>query len=202
MSDHVMNLLGAYLDGELHNGQLRKVVSHLDECQACQEEYQVLRALSVTLQEAPLPDFPSPERLAADVALRLPRKPVIPARRKALEIGWWLIPVGLIATWIFISTTFLVSDMVSAANGFSLLNSASEWLVTGSSGNANYSAFVGQFGFLETETLQWFTRSESFARDVITNIFWQVAIAMFYLSWLALWWARHTRQGLGQPLES
>ncbi len=202
MSDHVIELLGAYLDGELHNGQLRRVTAHLDECQSCQEEYAALRALSLTLKEAPLPDFPSLERFAADVALRLPRKPVVPVRRKALEIGWWLAPVGLIATWIFISTIFVVSDMVSAANGFGLLSSASDWLVTGSSGGANYSAFIGQFGFLETESLQWFTRTESITRNVITNVFWQVAIGMFYLSWLAIWWARHTRQGLGQPLES
>ena len=201
MSDHVMDLLGAYLDGELHNGQLRKVVAHLDECQACQEEYQALRALSATLQEAPLPDFPSPERLAADVSLRLPRKPVVPVRRKALELGWWLVPVGLVVTWIFISTTVLVSNVVTAAGGFGLLDSASAWLVAGSPG-ANYSAFLGQFGLLEQGSLEWFTISESFTRTFISSIFWQVAIAMLYLSWLAIWWARYTRQGLGQPLES
>jgi anti-sigma factor RsiW len=202
MSDHVIELLGAYLDGELHNGQLRKVVAHLDECQFCQEEYAALQALSLTLQEAPLPDFPSPERFAADVALRLPRKPVKPIREKALELGWWLAPVGLIATWIFISTIFLVSDLVTAANGFGLLSTASDWLVSGSSGGAQTSAFLGQFGFLEMETLEWFTRSESITRNLITNMFWQVAIAMFYLSWLAIWWARRTRQGLGEALRS
>ena len=202
MSDHVIELLGAYLDGELHNGQLRKVVMHLDKCLACQEEYHALRALSATLHEAPLPDFPSPERLAADVALRLPRKPVVPVRRKALEVGWWLAPVGLIATWIFISTIFLVSNVVEAANVFGLLNSASDWLVSGSSGGAQTSALIGRFGFLEAETLQWFTFSEGFTRNLITNIFWQVAIAMFYLSWLAIWWARRTRQGLGEALGS
>ena len=121
MSDHVIELLGAYLDGELSNGQLRKVVSHLDECQACQEEYQALQALSATLHAAPLPDFPSSERLAADVALRLPRKPVKPISRRALEIGWWLAPVGLIVTWIFISTTILVSNVVTTASNFGLL---------------------------------------------------------------------------------
>ena len=202
MSDHVIELLGAYLDGELHNGQLRKVVAHLDECQACQEEYAALQALSLTLQEAPLPDFPSPERFAADVALRLSRKPVVPVRRRALETGWWLVPVGLIVTWIFISTVFMVSNMVEAANGFGLLSSASDWLVAGSSSSANYSAFVGQFGFLDAETLQWFTRSESITRNLITDIFWQVAIGMFYLSWLAIWGARHTRQGLREALGS
>ena len=202
MSDHIIDLLGAYLDGELHNGQLRKVITHLDECQACQEEFQTLRALSKTLQEAPLPDFPALERLIADVALRLPRKPVVPLRRRALELVWWLAPVGLIATWIFISTTILVSNVVTAAGGFGLLDSASAWLVSGSPSGANYSAFLGQFDLLEQGSLEWFTISESFTRTFISSIFWQVAIAMFYLSWLAIWWVRHTRQGLGQALES
>jgi len=202
MSDHIFDLLGAYLDGELNNGQLRKVETHLFDCQICQEEYASLHALSDLLSETTTPEFPSGERLAADVALRLPRVPVLPMRRKVLEVGWWLIPVSLIVTWIFISTTFLVSDMVRTANDFRLLSSASILLESGSSGGANYSAFLGQLGFLESDSLQWIASSESFTRNVIANIFWQVAIAVFYLSWVAIWWARHTRQGFGQPLES
>jgi hypothetical protein len=149
-----------------------------------------------------MPDFPSPERFAADVALRLPRNPTKPMRRKALEIGWWLVPVGLIATWIFVSTVFLVSDMVEAANVFGLLNNTTDWLVAGSSGGANYSAFLGQFGFLDMETLRWFVSSESLARNMIEGIFWQVSIALLYLSWIAIWWARHRRRGLEGALES
>ena len=202
MSDHIVDLLGAYLDGELNSGQIHKVDAHLGECSSCLEEYYALQALSVTLHGMPMPEFPSPERFAADVALRLPRKPVTPMRRRALEIGWWLAPVGLIATWIFISTVFQVSNMIEAANGFGLLSSTSDWLVAGSSGTAQTSAFLGQFGFLDTETLEWFIRSESITRNLITSIFWQVSIALLYLSWLAIWWARHTRQGLGRPLES
>ena len=201
MSDHILELLGAYIDGELHGGQLRKVEAHLDECQLCLEEYETLRALSATLRSAPAPDFPSPERFAADVALRLPRTPVKPLRHKALEIGWWLVPVGLIATWIFISTTILISNVVTTASELGVLNSASAWLMAGSSG-ANYSAFIGQFGFLEQGSLEWFTASESFTRSFIWSIFWQLSIAMLYLSWFAIWWARHTRQGLGQPFDS
>ncbi|MCJ7703193.1 MAG: zf-HC2 domain-containing protein [Anaerolineales bacterium] len=202
MSDHILELLGAYLDGELRSKQLHKVEVHLAECLVCQEEYAALQALSATLQKASLPDFSSPERLATDVALRLPRRPSVPTHNNILNIGWWLVPVGLIITWIFISTTFLASDLVTAANDFGLLNSASDWLVSNSTSEANYSTFLGQFGFLEPGTLQWFTISESFARNFISNFFWQVSIAMLYLSWIAIWWARHTRQGLGQPLES
>jgi hypothetical protein len=202
MSDHILELLGAYLDGELDSRQLQNVESHLVECLVCQEEYEAMQALSARLQGSPTPEFSSPERLAAEVALRLPRRQSVPTQNKALNIGWWLVPVGLIITWIFISTTTLASDLVTAANGFGLLNSASDWLVSSSSSGGSYASLLGRFGFLEPGTLQWFTFSENITRDFISNHFWQVSIAMFYLGWIAIWWARHTRQGLGQPLES
>jgi len=202
MSDHILELLGAYLDGELHSKQLHEVETHLSECLVCQEEYAALQALSETLQGAPSPDFSSPERLAAEVTLRLPRKPSAPTQNKVLNIGWWLVPVGLIITWIFISTTFLTSDLVTAANGFGLLNSGTDWLASSSSTETIYSSLLGQFGLLEPGLLQLFRLSESFTRKFISNNFWQVSIAMLYLSWIAIWWARHTRQGIGQPLES
>ncbi len=201
MSDHILELLGAYIDGELHGGQLRKVETHLAECQSCLEEYYKLQALSATLHEAPAPDFPAPEHFAADVALRLPRMPVKPIRTKALEVGWWLAPAGLIAAWIFVSTTTLVSNVITAASDLGLLNSASSWLIAGSSG-AGYSAFLGQFGLLEGGNLEWFTFSESFTRTFISSIFWQVSIAMLYLSWFVIWWARHTRQRPGGAMDS
>jgi len=201
MSDHVLELLNAYIDGELRGGQLRKVEAHLDECQSCLEEYYSLQALSATLLAAPVPDFPTPERFAAEVALRLPRTPVKPMRSRALEIGWWLAPVGLIVTWIFVSTTILVSNVITAAGDFGLLDSASAWLVAGSSG-ANYSAFLGQFGLLAGNSLEWAEMTEAFTRTNVSQIFWQVSIALLYLSWLAIWWARHMRQGFGRPFDN
>lgn len=200
MSDHILELLSAYIDGELGGGQLRKVETHLDECQSCLQEYYETQALSEILRSAPAPEFPTSERIAADVALRLPRKPVKPLHTKALEVGWWLAPVGLIVAWIFVSTTILVSNVLTAAGGFGLLDNASAWLVAGSSG-VNYSTFIAQFGILEGGSLEWFSLSESFSRTFITSIFWQASIAMLYLSWFAIWWARHTRQGFGQPLD-
>jgi len=202
MSDHILELLGAYIDGELHGGQLHKVETHLDECQSCLEEYYAMQALSATLQAAPAPVFPSPERLAAEVALRLPRKPVKPLRTKALEVGWWLVPVGLVATWVFVSTTILVSNVFTAANEFGLLNDAAAGLFAGASGTASWSASLGQFGILAGESLQWAELTEAFTRITVPQFTWQISIALLYLSWMAIWWARHMRQGLGQPFES
>jgi len=202
MSDHVLELLGAYLDGELHNGQLHKVQAHLDECQACTAEYQSLQALSAELHAIPLPDLPSPERFAADVTLRLPRTQDKPLRKSALEIGWWLAPVGLVVAWIFLSTTLLVSNMVINANELGLLDNASARLVSSPSSEAIWSGALGQLGVLTDDSLQWAKAMESFTRISASQIFWQIAIALLYLSWLAIWWARHTLQGSGQSLDS
>lgn len=202
MSDHVLELLGAYLDGELHNGRLRKVEAHLDDCQDCMAEYQLLQALSAKLHAAPLPDFPSPERFATEVTLRLPRTQDKPLNERVFEIGWWLVPVGLVVAWIFLSTTLLVSNMVIRADELGLLDSASARLVPSASNEAYWSGALGQFGLLTGNSLQWAETMESFTRVSASQIFWQVAIALLYLSWLAIWWARHTLQGSGQSLDS
>lgn len=194
MSDHILILLGAYLDGELQGGQLRKVESHLEECQTCLEEYQSLQALSSALHAVPAPDFPATERFATEVALRLPRTPDRPVSHKALEFGWWLAPVGLILTWIFLSTTLLISNVVTTANELGLLTSTSEWLFSGSTTAAYWSGTLGQFGLLAGDSLQWAEATEAFSRTTLPQITWQVSIALLYLSWMAIWWARHTRQ--------
>jgi predicted anti-sigma-YlaC factor YlaD len=202
MSDHVFDLLGTYLDGELHGGQLRRVETHLEECQACREEYQSLQALSWTLQATPAPDFLTAERFAADVALRLPRVPVKPISRKVLEFGWWLVPAGLIATWVFIGTTLLVSEIVTTASEFGLLQSISAQLIPNSLAGAYWSSTLGQFGILSGSSLQWAEITEAFTRATVPLIIWQVSIALLYLSWMAIWWARHTRRGFDGPFDN
>jgi predicted anti-sigma-YlaC factor YlaD len=201
MSDHILELLGAFLDGELHGGQLRKVETHLEECQSCLKELQSLQTLNVALQAAPLPAFPAPERFAAEVALRLPRTPVKPVSRRALEVGWWLAPVGLILIWIFLSTTFLLSNVVTVANQIGVLNSSVTQLVPDASSGTYWSGTLGQLGFLTGDSLQWAALTEAFTRTTLPQVIWQVSIALLYLSWMAIWWARHTLQGIGQPLE-
>lgn len=199
MSDHILDLLGVYLDGELRNGQLRKVEAHLNECRTCLEEYQALQALSLTLQDATLPEFAAPERLAGQVALRLPRTPEKPMSHRALEFGWWLAPVGLILAWIFLSTTLLLSDVIKTANDFGLVSSAATWLVSSSSTEAYWSGTLGQMGLLAGESLQWAEMTEVFSKTTLPQIIWQASIALLYLSWMAIWWARQARRGHNRP---
>src|SRR6266498_1420787 len=148
MSNHVTEWLNAYLDGELNSSRLEHVEAHLAECQVCQADLESLRRLSGLLHEVPLPEFTSPERFATQVNLRLPDKQTASPEKKLLEIGWWMIPVGLLGTWIFISTSFFVNDLLSTANSLGLLTSLSNWLVFGSASQAYWTSTLGQFGVL------------------------------------------------------
>jgi len=194
MSNHVTEWLSAYLDGELKGKRLHQVEEHLAECETCPAELESLKGLSALLQEVPDAEFTPNERFVSQVNLRLPQRQVKSPRGNVMEVGWWMIPIGLLTAWIFFSTAVLISDMVSAADNLGLLDSASALLVSESSDNAVWTARLGQAGLLEGDSLQWAESTESFTRNVLPQFIWQVSIALLYLTWIAIWWARQTRQ--------
>jgi hypothetical protein len=200
MSNHVTEWLNAYLDGELKNGKLHQVEKHLVECDECRTELESLQNLSSLLREVPAPEFTSTERFATRVSLRLPHAKPKATKSKAQEIGWWMIPVSLLLLWVFVGTTEAVGDMVLTANRLGLLNlnDAPAWLGTGSSNGAVWSGRLGEFGLLSGSSLQYAERTESFTRNNLPQIVWQLAIALLYLSWIAIWWAWHTRRETDQ----
>lgn len=200
MANHVSEWLNAYFDGELTGNRLRQVEDHLAECEACQAEWDSLQGLSALLHEVPEPEFAPVERFAAQVSLRLPHSKPVTSARKALEIGWWMIPVGLLAAWVFMNTTFLVNDMLSVANNFGLLTSVSDWMAFGTSNLANWSTTLGQFGVLRGNILDFAISTETFTRTSLPQLILHISIALLYLSWIAIWWARHRRQEQGQLL--
>jgi anti-sigma factor RsiW len=193
MSDHVSEWLGAYLDGELRGRRLHQVEEHLTACDACREELEELRGLSTLLQEVTVPEFIPNERFVSQVNLCLPQRQEKPARSKVIEFGWWMIPVGLLAAWIFISTAVLVSDMVSTADRLGLLDSASTLLISDASSNELWASRLGQIGLMEGDSLKWIELTEEFTRNVLPQFIWQVSIALLYLVWIAIGWARRTR---------
>ena len=201
MSNHVTEWLNAYFDGELHGNRLHQVETHLAECELCQAELESLESLSDLLHEVRAPEILSTERFASQVNLRMHHsKPVI-SSNKVIEIGWWMIPVGLLASWVFVSTAVVLGDVLSAAGNFGLLSGLSDWLALGPSNGIYLSATLGQSGLLSGNGLNWMEATETFTRISLPQIILQLAIALLYLSWIAIWWARHTRQGHGQLLE-
>lgn len=202
MSNHVKEWLNAYLDGELKNGRLHHVEAHLAECPECMAEFESLQNLSSLLHEVPSPEFTSPEKFAAQVNLRLPHAQPKPMKNSVKELGWWMIPVSLVLVWVLISTTDLVSDVVVTAGRFGMLNNAPAWLARGFSEDAIWSGTLGEFGLLSGRGLQWAQQTEFFTRNTLPEIIWQVAIALLYLSWIVIWWVRHTRTERGRLSKS
>ena len=201
MSNHVTEWLNAYLDDELKNGRLDQVEKHLAECEQCQAELESLQNVSSLLHEVPAPEFISSERFASQVSLRLPHAQPRATKRKAQEMGWWMIPVSLLMLWVLIGTSEVVSGMVSTAGRFGLLNGTPSWAAIGSSDGAIWSGTLGDFGLLSGDSLQWAELTESFTRNKLPQIIWQVAIALLYLSWIAIWWARQKPREHGKLFE-
>lgn len=201
MSNHVTEWLNAYLDGELKGVRLHQVEQHLAGCETCQAELDSLQGLSAMLRSDPAPEFPSAERLVSNVNLLLPSKRSAAPRRQLLEVGWWMIPVGLLMAWVFFSTAILLEDVVAVADRLGLLDTSSALMVSEPSETAYWSSTLGEFGVLQGESLDWAESTESFTRSVLPQFNIQVSIALLYLTWIALWWARRMRQGLVPLLE-
>lgn len=202
MSKHVSEWLNAYYDGELHGRQLKLVEEHLAECEACQAELKSLNGLSDLLHKVQAPEPASLERFVSQVNLRLPHeKRTVVTQERVMEFGWWMIPVGLLAIWVFTSTAFMLSDVLSVASRLGFLGGMSEWLASGPSNNVYLSTTVGQMGLMTGNSLNWAEATESFTRSSLPQIIVQFSIAVLYMSWMAIWWTRHTRQGHGQLLE-
>jgi predicted anti-sigma-YlaC factor YlaD len=193
MSQHVSEWLNAYYDGELRGNRLHQVEAHLTECELCQKELESLDRLSNVLHTVPAPEFVSAERFASQVSLRLPHKQSAISRKQLFDLGWWMIPVGLLGIWVFIGTAFFVSDILSAANNFGLLSNISGWLDFGTSGDTLWTAALGQFGVLSGNSLNLAESTEAFTRTALPLLILNVSIALLYLSWMAIWWARHAR---------
>jgi anti-sigma factor RsiW len=201
MSDHVTEWLNAYLDGELKNGKLHQVESHLAGCEKCLAELESLHDLSDLLRKSPSPEFIPSERFAAQVSLRLPRELPKVSKRNALEVGWWLIPVGLLIIWTLLNASTAMSRVVSTAQDIGLLNNAPAWLLNEEPHRTLWSERLGEIGLLNGASLRWAKETEAFTKNTLPQIIWQAAIALVYLSWIALWWARNAPREQGRLLE-
>ena len=195
MSNHVTEWLGAYHDGELHGARLRQVEQHLEECAECLAELEGMQGISTLLHEtAPAGDFLSTERFVANLTLNLPRQPERTQPRKALEIGWWLVPLGLLGTWVFIQITFSLSGVAVFFANNGLLGGYPAW-VQGNPPQMGWFATVTNLFGNQMGPLGWIVLSELneagvFVTRLMGKLLPQAILAVLYLGWLAAWWFR------------
>ncbi len=199
MANHVSEWLGAYHDGELRGARLRQIEAHLAECTACQVELDEIRHLSVLLQDTtPKGDFLPTERFVANLALSLPRQSEQPRPRNVVQIGWWLVPVGLLGIWLFINITLSLSSVATLAADTGMLGGNLAWL-QGYPLQMRWFAsamnlFGSQLGAPGREVLSTLNEVNLFIAQMARRLIPQAILAVTYLGWLLSWWLCHQRQ--------
>jgi hypothetical protein len=204
MIEHVTDLLGPYLDGELHGLRLQRVEDHLAGCTTCRKELEELRQLSGLLQKSfTTESFMPADKFVANMVLRLsaqsatrrqPRREETSPDRKPLSLLWWLAPVGVLGAFYFVQTVFILSSLVSTANLTGLLGNATAWLQSGSQQSLWFTAtmnlFGGQIHGSSQTALDLLNDFSVIGSNVFVQLLWQAGIALAYWAWLAMWWRR------------
>ena len=204
MIEHVTDLLGAYLDGELRGLRLHQVEEHLAKCAACRTELEELRGLSTLLQETvPAGAFTPTERFVSNLALRLNaqdaainllHRPEATPHRKPMEILWWLVPAGVLGAWVFLQAVTTVSTLVSTADLTGLFGNAATWLQNGSQNAVWFSASMSLFGNHLSgngrSLLDVLNGLSIFGSSLTIQLAWQGGIGLLLWGWLAFWWSR------------
>jgi len=165
MSEHILNWLPAYHDGELSPHRRQQVENHLRDCSSCRAELQTLMGLSVLLKSDPPPPHTNPERFAAQVQSLLPHD--VPARPKGHRIPLWMLaaPLALIVVWAFLQAALWVTSFVLDVSV--LFPMFSGW-------------FVGSLDMPET-------------LPAISLVLLAAAVVLWG-AWLAFWWAWKNHQ--------
>jgi anti-sigma factor RsiW len=211
MDEHVTAWLGAYHDGELHGRRLQQVEAHVAECPACRAELERMRAVSALLQECPAAeDLTPPDRFVAQVGLRLPRRPEQTRWQRALEVGWQLVPVGLIGAYAFVQAVLIVSCLVLIALQVGLGGeAAATWLSHSRWERMQASASRGLIDMGWAQVLNGLGAETdgvlpvalrllgTVGWSIYLNVIVLVAIGLLYLSWLATCYARRRHRALG-----
>jgi len=196
MTEHVTVWLGAYHDGELQGRRLRQVEAHLTRCETCRAELESLQTLTALLRASPAAEgLAPPERFVARVGLRLPRRPVQPTWKRTLEVGWRLLPVGLLGAWAFFQAVFVVAGVVTGALQMGLGGDVVAGLLPASQQGMWLAEAFSLSNASLNDTgrimLQLLSNGRSFGWGVTLNLVSSAVIGLLYWSWLASWWARH-----------
>lgn len=171
MSEHILEWLPAYHDGELSASRARQVETHLNGCPSCRAELAALDELSSLLQTDPAPAHTPPERFAAQVNLLLPRRQPI---AKTEWLPHWVLgaPLGLIVTWAFLQSALWVATVVLTTNSlFPIFTPLTDWLAPGD-------------------------LADTFSTLTVLNLALVAIAATLLCAWMAFWWAWKKHQTL------
>jgi anti-sigma factor RsiW len=180
MNSHITKWLAAYHDGELRGRRLAQVEAHLTECPDCQAELDQLQALSNLLGEAPeAPTLISPDRFAAEVGLRLSRRPQQkPERFNRPGWVWTALPIALVIGLALLKVVQLVSGSLTIAQMFGFGEAAVSQLTSTPSQPS------GLFGQISSSLIDI---GVPFSPQVLIGLILPAILAVAYMLWLIVW---------------
>jgi hypothetical protein len=180
MNNHVTHWLNAYHDGELRPRRRALVEAHLEKCQRCQAELDQIQNLSSLLQDEPTPEPSiSPDKFAAQVALRLPRNTEQSKQSSWQRKLWYAVPVAILVTVGFLRTISTVSNLLLLIERSGINPNAVSWLVPSSPPS------TGTFSRLSSLALSW---GVPFNSPLSISLILPLVFAIIYVIWLLMWW--------------
>jgi Putative zinc-finger len=197
MSEHVTELLGAYLDGELESGLEEQVRSHLVVCLECRQELAAVQSLSDWLRSDPIP-VTDPAVFVDRLEPQLPARPDKSSPGLNLQTIWWLVPlvalilgfvsrlvINLAGLLFFTGQSGILGDTIRnlVTEGWLLFDAPSLITILSSLLDVNFSAILpGVESFWQI------------AVALIEELAWLGALLLVCGAWLVTVWNRHVIQ--------
>ena len=197
MNEHVTELLGAYLDGELESGLEKQVRSHLVVCHDCRRELAAVQSLSGLLRSDPKPLIDT-AAFADRLEAQLPGRPDETSASLNRQTIWWLIPLvvlilGFVSRLVINMAGFLfftgqsgiLGDAIRnlVTNGWLLFEAPSLITILSSLLDVNFSAILPG-----VESV-W-----QIAVGIMEELAWLGALLLVCAAWLVTIWNRHVIQ--------
>lgn len=196
--EHPIQFLGAYLDGELSASQEKMVQNHLERCAACREEVEELKRLSHLLSLPAQPEGITPaDRFAAQVGLQLSRQPLRAVSKPSFAWGWWVVPAGIIAAWVFLQAAGIVINLITWLGWLGVGGEGAAWLLSPDLPSgwvaSTLSLFRSDFP-MDRSVLSAMKTGEWLGWSMVINFVMLAALGGIYWAWLVLFWQRIDRK--------
>jgi len=197
--EQLSKYLGAYLDGELSSSQEKAVRDHLKSWSACQDELEMLQSLSAELKFASPPPVSTPPANLIAVHNFSHGPQVSGATVKPLAWVWWLVPIGVIAVWIFMRSASIVLNATALLGFMDIGGDALGWLSTPVEPSGWLTTALSLFNQdvnLNPIWLHALGSGEMFGWSLILNYLIWLAMAGILGTWFVFLWIQRNRSGL------
>ncbi len=195
MDKHMVEWLGAYLDGELSPEIVVQVQSHLSDCPDCRKELAGIKALSGILKSESVLQ-PDPEKFLKQLKARLPEKPSTQSPNSQSLLIWWLIPLVILVLGFTSRMIVNLTGLMLYASQAGFLGDIARSVAESGWFSINTTSLVILFNSILDENLVAILSNVETASQYVTGfiyeISWLVALAIVCAAWLVVVWNKRS----------